>query len=70
MLDLSLTTSVYFPAFVGFFAMEMVKPGPTVPFNFGVAAMTGNATTAATVTASSTTTSLLMILPVFVGPRG
>ena len=42
MLDLSLTTSVYLPAFVGFF-MLIVKPGPTVPVIFGVAASTGNA---------------------------
>ena len=33
MLDLSLTTSVYLPAFVGFF-MLIVKPGPTVPVIF------------------------------------
>ncbi len=62
MLDLSLTTSVYFPAFVGFF-MLMVKPGPTVPGSFGTAATTGSAAIAATVTASSATTiPLLMIL--------
>ena len=48
MLDLSLTTSVYFPAFVGFF-MLIVKPGPTVPVSFGMAATTGSAATAATV---------------------
>ena len=42
MLDLSLTTSVYFPALVGFF-MLIVKPGPTVPATFGVAASTGSA---------------------------
>ena len=29
--DLSVTTSVIFPAFVGFVAILMVKPGPTVP---------------------------------------
>jgi hypothetical protein len=62
-LDLSLTTSEYFPAFDGFLAMLIVKPGPTVPFSFGVAATTGSATTAATVTASSAATiPLLMIL--------
>src|SRR6186997_651893 len=61
MLDLSLTTSVYFPAFVGFFVSVIVKPGPTVPSSFGVAAPAGSATTAAM--ASSTTTSLLMVLP-------
>src|SRR4029450_5304891 len=61
MLDLSLTTSVYLPAFVGFFVSVIVKPGPTVPSSFGVAAPAGSATTAAM--ASSTTTSLLMVLP-------
>ena len=29
--DLSSTTSLIVPAFVGFFAIVMVKPGPTVP---------------------------------------
>src|SRR4026207_301656 len=61
MLDLSLTASAYFPAFVGFFVSVIVKPGPTVPSSFGVAAPAGSATTAAM--ASSTTTSLLMVLP-------
>ena len=31
MLDLSLTTNVVFPALVGFFASEIVKPGPDGP---------------------------------------
>src|SRR4026209_672145 len=61
MLDLSLTTSVYLPAFDGFFVSVIVKPGPTVPSRFGVAAPAGSATTAAM--ASSTTTSLLIVLP-------
>ena len=47
MLDLSLTTRAYFPAFVGFFVRVIVKPGPTVPSSFGVAAPAGSATTAA-----------------------
>src|SRR6185436_14627786 len=36
--DLSATTSLIFPALVGFFAIVIVKPGPTVPLNVGVAA--------------------------------
>src|SRR5688500_3104410 len=55
MLDLSLTTSVIFPAFVGFFAIEIVKPGPTVPVNLGVAAKTGSAAIAHTVRAMART---------------
>ena len=54
MLDLSLTTNVVFPAFVGFFASEIVKPGPTVPLNFGVAASTGSAAIAPIASASRT----------------
>src|SRR5262249_37286001 len=46
--DLSLTTSMIFPGFVGFFAIEMVKPGPTVPLKTGIAAEAGNAATSAT----------------------
>ena len=40
MADLSDTVSLIFPAFVGFFAIVMVKPGPTVPLNVGVVAAT------------------------------
>ena len=62
MLDLSLTTSVYLPAFVGFF-MLIVKPGPTVPVTFGVAAKTGIAAIAPIVRARSTAmVRFLMIL--------
>src|SRR5688572_25554948 len=44
--DLSDTVSLTFPAFVGFFAIVMVKPGPTVPLKVGVVAATaGTATT-------------------------
>ena len=56
MRDLSLTTSVYFPAFVGFF-MLIVKPGPTVPVTF-VTVRTGSATTAATMDGAAPDTRL------------
>jgi hypothetical protein len=36
--DLSATTSLIVPAFVGFFASVIVKPGPTVSVEVGVAA--------------------------------
>src|SRR5262245_9551974 len=51
MLDLSDTTSLTFPAFVGFLDIEIVKPGPTVPLYDGVAAPAGSATASAPRTA-------------------
>ena len=47
MLDLSLTTILTVPAFVGFEAILIVNPGPTVPLKTGVAASAGAATSKA-----------------------
>ena len=53
--DLSDTVSLSFPAFVGFLAIEIVKPGPTVPLYVGVVAATaGTATTRNTALTAAT----------------
>ena len=48
--DLSSTTSLILPAFVGFVAILIVKPGPTVPLKVGVAAAAGSASAEAAAT--------------------
>ena len=61
--DLSDTVSLIFPAFVGFFAMAMVKPGPTVPLNVGVVAATAGTAATRTSALTEATSVALMTLP-------
>src|SRR4029077_4236508 len=63
MLDLSATTMLTLPACVGFFAIVIVKPGPTVPLYTGVAARAGSAAASAVASAAART---ILFIPLLV----